>query len=34
MAMLESAIQHLHGIGWTHHDLIPANILVGDAGFD
>lgn len=32
MAALESAIQHLHGLGWTQNDLTPANILVSEAG--
>ncbi|KAJ5735414.1 uncharacterized protein N7483_000539 [Penicillium malachiteum] len=32
MAGLESVIQHLHGLGWAHNDLIPANILVSEAG--
>ncbi|CAG8288514.1 unnamed protein product [Penicillium salamii] len=33
MAALESAIQHLHGLGWAHNDLKPSNILVSEAGF-
>ncbi|CAG8366941.1 unnamed protein product [Penicillium salamii] len=32
MAALESAIQHLHGLGWAHNDLKPSNILVSEAG--
>jgi serine/threonine protein kinase len=32
MAALESAIQHLHGLGWAHNDLNPANVLVSEAG--
>ncbi|KAJ5605145.1 hypothetical protein N7510_010299 [Penicillium lagena] len=28
MAALESAIQHLHTLGWAHNDLTPYNILV------
>ncbi|KAJ5581462.1 hypothetical protein N7535_000082 [Penicillium sp. DV-2018c] len=32
MTALESAIRHLHGLGWTHNDLTPANIVVSEAG--
>ncbi|CAG8241614.1 unnamed protein product [Penicillium olsonii] len=32
MAGLESAIQHLHGLGWAHNDLNPSNVLVSEAG--
>lgn len=32
MAALESAIQHLHGLGWAHNDLNPVNVLVNKAG--
>lgn len=32
MTSLESAIQHLHGLGWAHNDLTPSNILVSEAG--
>ncbi|KAJ5135487.1 uncharacterized protein N7515_004765 [Penicillium bovifimosum] len=32
MAALESAISHLHGLGWAHNDLHPANVLVSEAG--
>ena len=31
MASLESAIQHLHGLGWAHNDITPSNILVSEA---
>ncbi|CAI7649499.1 unnamed protein product [Penicillium bialowiezense] len=27
MAALESAIQHLHGLGFAHNDLCPSNVL-------
>lgn len=32
MAALESAIQHLHGLGFAHNDLCPSNVLVSEAG--
>jgi serine/threonine protein kinase len=32
MAALESVIQHLHGLGFAHNDLQPANVLVSEAG--
>ncbi|KAJ5573770.1 uncharacterized protein N7459_008197 [Penicillium hispanicum] len=32
MTELESAIQHLHGLGWAHNDLTPTNILVSEGG--
>lgn len=32
MAALESAIYHLHSLGWAHNDLNPGNILVNEAG--
>lgn len=32
MEALESAMHHLHAIGWTHNDLRPQNILVSQTG--
>jgi serine/threonine protein kinase len=32
MEALESAIHHLHSLGWAHNDLNPGNILVNEAG--
>lgn len=32
MAALESAIYHLHSLGWAHNDLDPSNILVDASG--
>ncbi|KAJ5140270.1 hypothetical protein N7448_003678 [Penicillium atrosanguineum] len=32
MAALESAIQHLHDLGFAHNDLTPSNILVTEKG--
>ena len=32
MQALESAIHHLHSLGWAHNDLNPTNILVNKAG--
>ena len=28
---LESAIHHLHSLGWAHNDLNPTNVLVNDS---
>lgn len=28
----ESALRHLHSIGWAHNDVNPGNIMVSDAG--
>ncbi|KAJ5326584.1 uncharacterized protein MYU51_014597 [Penicillium brevicompactum] len=32
MGALESAIQHLHDLGFAHNDLCPANVLVSETG--
>ena len=32
MRALESAIYHLHSLGWAHNDLNPTNVLVDDSG--
>lgn len=32
MESLESAIQHMHSLGWAHNDLNPNNILMADDG--
>ncbi|KAF2245859.1 kinase-like protein [Trematosphaeria pertusa] len=32
MQALESAIRHLHSLGWAHNDLNPGNVLVNKAG--
>ncbi len=32
MAGLESAVQHLHSLGFAHNDVNPANILVDKVG--
>ncbi|KAI9831652.1 MAG: hypothetical protein M1819_004718 [Sarea resinae] len=32
METLESAIHHLHSLGWAHNDLNPDNILINKAG--
>ncbi|KAI1770832.1 kinase-like domain-containing protein [Hypoxylon cercidicola] len=32
MQALESAIHHLHSLGWAHNDINPSNILVDEAG--
>ncbi|KAK7424769.1 hypothetical protein QQX98_000352 [Neonectria punicea] len=32
MAALESAVHHLHSLGWAHNDLNPGNILINDDG--
>ena len=31
MDALESAINHLHSLGWAHNDLNPTNVLVNDS---
>ncbi|EEH02712.1 conserved hypothetical protein [Histoplasma capsulatum G186AR] len=31
MTALESAIYHLHSLGWAHNDLNPTNVLVDDS---
>lgn len=31
MDALESAIHHLHSLGWSHNDLNPTNVLVDDS---
>ncbi|KAE8165197.1 hypothetical protein BDV40DRAFT_297788 [Aspergillus tamarii] len=31
MNALESAISHLHSLGWAHNDLNPTNVLVDDS---
>lgn len=32
MNALNSAVHHLHSLGWAHNDLNPSNIMVNDAG--
>lgn len=32
IAALESAIKHLHDLGWAHNDLSPGNLLVSEEG--
>lgn len=32
MEALESAIDHLHSLGWAHNDLNPGNVLVDKSG--
>jgi serine/threonine protein kinase len=32
MGALESAINHLHRLGWAHNDLNPSNVLVAEDG--
>lgn len=32
MDALESAVHHLHSLGWAHNDLNPSNIMVNDVG--
>lgn len=32
MRVLESAINHLHSLGWAHNDLHPNNITVDEKG--
>lgn len=29
---LESAVHHLHSVGWAHNDVTPGNVMVSDAG--
>lgn len=32
MSALESAINHLHSLGWAHNDLNPTNVMIDDSG--
>jgi serine/threonine protein kinase len=32
MEALESAINHIHSLGWAHNDLNPGNVMINDLG--